>query len=101
MVAKQLISESSSVKMEKKSHHADDLAYLQPPLSDFTSSVSAAKSAFYLLKINASASNHRKIYSKTSDPINSPLTSGLVLAPLKIVTVKPLPKKPTLNSADI
>ena len=50
-------------KMEKKSCRADDVAQYHHLLSDFISTISAAKSGFYLSKIDSSASNPRKLYS--------------------------------------
>ena len=47
----------------KKSRHADDIAHYHHLLSDFISTVSAAKSAFYLSKIDSSASNPEKLFS--------------------------------------
>ena len=58
--------------MEKKSRHPDDLSHYHFLLSDFPSTVSAARSAFYLSMINSSASNPRKLFSLFSSLLNSP-----------------------------
>jgi len=52
-------------------------------LSDFFSTVSAAKSAFYLIKINSSASNPRKLFSMFSALLNPPSPSP----PSQLMTV--------------
>ena len=61
--------------MEKKSRHPDDLSHYHFLLSDFPSTVSAARSAFYLSMINSSASNPRKLFSLFSSLLNSPTPS--------------------------
>ena len=59
-------------KRKKKSHHHDDPAHYHHLLSDFTSMVSAAKSAFSLSKINFSASNPRKLSFLFSSVLTPP-----------------------------
>ena len=59
-------------KRKKKSHHHDDPAHYHHLLSDFTSMVSAAKSAISLSKINFSASNPRKLSSLFSSVLTPP-----------------------------
>ena len=59
-------------KNEKNLRHLDDLAHYHHLISDFTSTVSAAKSAIYLSKINSSASNSRKLFSLFSSLLTPP-----------------------------
>ena len=56
----------------KRSDCPNDLSHYLFLLSDFTSSVSTTKSAFYRTKINSSASNPRKLFSLFSSLLNPP-----------------------------
>ena len=76
----------------KKSGCADDLSHYLHLLSDFTSTVSAAKSTFYRNKINSSASNPRKLFSMFSSLLNPPSPPPL---PHSLLTIFPttLPRR--------
>ena len=58
--------------MDRISNSADELSHYLHLLSDFTSTVSAAKSAFYLAKINSMRLQPWKLFSMFSSLLNPP-----------------------------